>query len=65
MARTVELPFWLMVDDCDMAVETDGATVQVRVRDRYLQLFAGPVGGSGRSLVWQGPETEPPNSQPR
>ncbi len=57
---SLELPFWLMVDDCGLDVPFGSAVFQVSVRDSYLQLHAGDVLGSLASLVWQGPEDEPP-----
>ncbi len=56
----VELPFWLMVDDCGLEVPFGGAVFQVSVRDSYLQLYPGDVLGSLVTLVWQGPEDERP-----
>lgn len=53
---SMELPFWLMVDD----VPFGGAVFSVSVRDSYFQLFAGGVLGSLASLVWQGPDDERP-----
>lgn len=57
---SVELPFWLMIEDCDLQLPTSGASIQVSLRDRYAQLYAGNVLDSRRSLVWQGPEDEQP-----
>lgn len=57
---SVELPFWLMVDDCGLGVPVGGAMFQMWVRDSYLQLYAGDVLGSLTSLVWQGPGEEQP-----
>jgi hypothetical protein len=56
----VELPFWLMVDDCTLQVPYDGASYRLALRDRYIQWHAGPVLESRSSLVWQGPEDEAP-----
>lgn len=60
----VELPFWLMIDDCDLQLLVASASVQLSLRDRYVQLYAGPVLHSGHTLVWQGPEDEQPALTP-
>lgn len=57
---SVELPFWLMVEDCDLQLPISGASIQVNLRDSYRQLYAGDVLDSRRTLVWQGPEDEEP-----
>src|SRR4051812_6495274 len=56
----VELPFWLMMDDCKLQLPVGGAQFDLKVRDSYVQLFVGYVSSSGRTLVWQGPEHEQP-----
>lgn len=56
----VELPFWLMLDDCDLDVPVGGALSRVSLRDSYAELYAGEVRGSLASLVWQGPAGEQP-----
>jgi hypothetical protein len=60
----VELPFWLMIDDCDLKLLVDSALVKLSLRDRYVQLYAGPVLNSAQTLVWQGPENERPALTP-
>lgn len=57
---SVELPFWLMMDDCDLELSGSATPVHVSVRDRYIELHASQVLESRRSLVWQGPEYEQP-----
>lgn len=57
---TVELPFWLMLDDCDLDVPVGGVVFRVSLRDSYAELYAGEVRGSLASLVWQGPAEERP-----
>ncbi|WIG18398.1 hypothetical protein [Kocuria rosea] len=57
---SVELPFWLMMEDCDLQLSISGVSTQVSLRDSYVELYAGEVLDSRRTLAWQGPDNEDP-----
>jgi hypothetical protein len=51
----VELPFWLMVPDCSLAVEVQRHTYRVDIVSGFGELYAGEVRDSRASCVYMGP----------
>lgn len=54
----VELPFWLMIDDCELHLPLGPAQIQVRVHDNHREVYAGEVRDSRVTLVYRGPSPE-------
>jgi hypothetical protein len=60
VALRVELPFWLMIDDCALSVSVGPASIPVRLFNNFVELYAAEVTPSGRTIVYQGPEDQDP-----
>ncbi len=54
----VELPFWLMIDDCELHLPLGPAQIPVRVHDKHREVYAGEVRDSRVTLVYRGPRPE-------
>ncbi|NQT11476.1 MAG: hypothetical protein HQ582_01925 [Planctomycetes bacterium] len=55
----VELPFWLMIPDCEISIAHGGATVRVRIRGKYMAVSDGPLFyDSHRNVVFIGPNDD-------
>ncbi len=54
----VELPFWLMVDDCDLQLPLGPSHVLISVHDKHREVYAGEVRDSRVTLVYRGPRPE-------
>lgn len=54
----VELPFWLMIDDCELDLPLGPAQIPVRVHDKHREVYAGEVRDSRTTLVYRGPRPE-------
>lgn len=55
----VELPFWLMIPDCELSVPHDDATVTASVRGHYMEVSDGPLAlDSHVNVVHIGPNDE-------
>jgi hypothetical protein len=52
----VELPFWLMVSDCTLAVVVNGHEYMVEVRSWLYALYAREVTSSQLTCIYIGPE---------
>ena len=53
----VELPFWLMVDDCNQAVEVNGHKFNVEIKDGYVEVYAKAIVDSRFTCIYFGPHT--------
>jgi hypothetical protein len=51
----VELPFWLMVDNTEVALDLHGHSFDVAIHDNYFELYARLVDDSRNSVVYIGP----------
>jgi hypothetical protein len=52
----VELPFWLMIPDCDLSVSHGRSTVKASIRGRYVEVSDGPwFFNSHRNVIFVGP----------
>ncbi len=58
----VELPFWLMVPHGDLDVDWKGTTFRVNIMRPWMEVFAGEVLDSRKTVIHQGPwaQWEPP-----
>ncbi|MBN2021700.1 MAG: hypothetical protein JW809_02815 [Pirellulales bacterium] len=55
----VELPFWVMVPDCEIKVTHNGATISAGIRGRYMTVYDGPFFfNSQRNVIFVGPSDE-------
>ncbi len=54
----VELPFWLMIDDCELALPLGPAQIPVWVHDNHREVYADEVRDSRVTLVYRGPRPE-------
>lgn len=54
----VELPFWLMIDDCELDLPLGPAQIPVRVHDKHREVYLGEVRDSRSTLVYRGPRPE-------
>src|SRR5258708_933837 len=48
---TVELPFWVLIPDCELSLSHESAAVSVAVRGNYAEVCAGPVYLDSRANV--------------
>ena len=56
---TVEVPFWLMIPDCEVTLTHDGAVVSAAVKNDYTEVIAGPFYQDSRAnVVYVGPPIE-------
>lgn len=54
----VELPFWLMIDECELGLPFGPAQIPVWVHDNHREVYAGEVRDSRATLVYRGPRPE-------
>jgi hypothetical protein len=54
----VELPFWLMIDDCELVLPWGPIMATVRVHSQHREVYAGEVLDSRSSLVYRGPRPD-------
>lgn len=54
----VELPFWLMIDDCELELPLGPAQVAVWVHDQHREVYLGEVRDSRTTLVYRGPRPD-------
>jgi hypothetical protein len=55
----VELPFWIMIPDCEISVTYDDATVQASIRGHYMAVSDGPLFcDSCANVVFIGPNND-------
>ncbi len=54
----VELPFWLMIDDCELHLPLGPAHIPVQVHDKHREVYAGEVRDSRVTLVYRGPRPD-------
>jgi hypothetical protein len=51
----VELPFWLIVNDTNVAIEHEGHVFPVTIHDGYFELFIAEATDSRKTVVYRGP----------
>jgi hypothetical protein len=56
MTYTTELPFWLMVADCNLRIRVAEHDYPVEVRSDYWELYAGELTPSSRNAIYFGPK---------
>jgi hypothetical protein len=55
----VELPFWIMIPDCDISVTYDSATVQTSIKGHYMAVSDGPLFfDSSANVIFIGPNND-------
>ncbi|MBN2291703.1 MAG: hypothetical protein JXM70_04720 [Pirellulales bacterium] len=53
----VELPFWIMIPDCEISLSHDEATVQASIRGKYMAVSDGPFSfDSHCNVIFVGPK---------
>jgi hypothetical protein len=56
----VELPYWLMVPDCNISVTVQEHVFRISVAEHYCQIHGGHVTDSSETCLYDGP-SPPPN----
>jgi hypothetical protein len=51
----VELPFWLMIDNCNQDVDIRGHKFHVEIKDNYVELYARAIVDSRFTCIYFGP----------
>src|SRR4051794_15297197 len=59
----VELPFWLMIDDCELDIPLGPSQVRVTIHSRHREVYMGEVTDSRRTLVYRGPDPDRMNPE--
>jgi len=52
---SVELPFWLMVDDCTIPVDIAGHAFSVAIKESYCELYGAEIMDSRQTVCYRGP----------